>query len=470
MGQDKIILAHFLVIPYLFYLLETIKNIKFTERIKVKLKLVLWLVVIAVVNLHYSVLVLGLTLFLIGLVFQLNLRYLQQSILLIIGTGFAVALSFILNYGWPGYSTSFFTENIGQNNLIQEQIIQAFSPKPIETDYNPLIKILSGAGSWMSPTFYELDQIKSDLGWLSNFNPYFNQNIQIIIFILFGWLIYYFIRKTFSGDTTSLKLPLKRFVIVFPVSIAVLSILSLGFAFNWSRSINQYFYYIPGSYLFRESLKIYGLISVLFVLFVLTGLSRHSKPVQTKVKLISGVISAVICIVSFLPFASLSDSLNYINYPSIYTSILNKCQGEKLLWLPNYGYTTPSYSKTFIPNPAKYLDQKKCQIQPLNYTELNTQNGTNALLLIDADKQSLEINQKINQILVQVPAEKNKIVVDSQRDQVLADDFIQYLKKSEIKWLVIDSSNYSSGARLNTILGSRLTAVEVQNSIFLYKI
>lgn len=362
-----------------------------------------------------------------------------------------VGLMFLSNYIFrEGFNrVSFYFENIaGSQN--QTQIIEAFSLQTLTNSLSEhLVLATLGLGGWMSP-FLEIQQIQQRLGIFSELTLQYSIFLQVLVFSLIVIFLINFI-YTFYHDFSSIKIltskpDFKNQNVLVSIlekvnffqrklgSDLVLAMIFLSLVFSWFLNfgysnafftfINSFFYnYIPGFYTYREPGKFYSFFIAFLVILIglkiilsnfkdFLGLNNQYQPSQrldflkwykTKHRnnILTNCFFGLLFFSNFLPFLFVSNYMNYVTYPKIFSKIDDYCQQSEStnsLFLPFEIYLRPSYSpRIFTGTPANFYFQN-CNFVRLN--KVTVQDGqTGEVLSLNETKASQRLDAIISRLL-----------------------------------------------------------------------
>ena len=345
-------------------------------------------------------------------------------------------------------------QNIIENNLAQargdsrNRIISNFSLQFFnQTPFRIFLESLVGKGAWMSP-FGEFSQVWKEQSFLEKFSFYSNFYLILIAFVALILTVYNF-RQSY------LKLLKKHVLIPIFLSLSLLTfILNFGFFNDFFKIINAWFYWIPGSYTFREAGKFWWFFANFLILALLPILLKFS--LQVKKYLIT-----VLCLVLFFsvsPFLILNQRYNYFEYPKIFEKLEKSCtSNDKILFLPINTYLIPSYSfEVFVTRPSAVLN---CNFEIPVLAELPDFKEGKDKITLSQDQKALELEQ---------------LITDLNQNQISQSSFFQKLKeyceKNNINQIVIETFQNLEMQKVQIVLEFFAEKIEEEGSIFWYEI
>lgn len=451
MGQDRVIFGLFLVVPYLVLILYFLKKRK--EKYLISMLAMSFLLVF--VNIHALVLVLLIT---------LTLSFLfpgKKLTLLTILNVLLVIVSLILNFNLLNTNTNkYYLENIANNSNSSLQIVEAFSLKEKNTE-NLIIKGITGSASWNTPSFIDIDQIIFRLAELGDVSYYTDNNWAIGFFLYllmnFGFSVYLLYKSKIS----------KYKLIFISISPFIILYFSFGMSLGFTKSINQFWYLIPGSYILREPGKVYYLFLSLTVLSVIFSISKIQNQFLRKSSII---LLTTYAVSGFLPFTQITNSLNYVTIPNIYNYSLSICNNRKLLYLPDDLYISPNWSKTFIVNPLHVIKNSKCDV--LNYGKIGLLNNNDKEpLRLESSDVGKKLDEALDKYSLNLPVFDNgTLYVDNQKQKENINNLLLFLRQQKIELLLIDSSQTKNGYNLVTDLNASTTLLKKEGDDYLFQL
>ncbi len=470
MGQDRIILGNFFILPYLVLAIAfTISlyqpNIhKTTKQIKL-VGMALIACILASFNLHSLIIITVLSL-VFGLVFLKKSKLLLVVFLINLTL---VVFSLALNYNLLSFnSNNYYFSQVFNNQASTNSQIEAFSLKNQNTS-ELVTKGLIGGSSWNTPGFVELDQITFQLAEFGNFALYIDDGwaIGFFVFLVLNFLIaVYFLIKT--------SLPQSKFLWLKIGILALLPFLGLFFSFGYSlpitKNINQFIYLIPGSYIFREPGKAYYLFYIVMILGVVFTTSQI-KPKWLKKANLS--LIGLYALSAMIPFTLISNNLNYIMVPSIFDYAFEICKNRNLVYLPDKTYIVPSYSKTFIPNPLQATKSTDCKIRKPGITSLMSyaDPSTPQVLQLEITENGQFIADALRTYKNNLPQAQNGVLsVDVTGQEKNAKQLIAKLRQNNIQLLLVDPSKIDNGFNLINDLTVYSKLLKTESDIYLFEL
>jgi hypothetical protein len=247
-------------------------------------------------------------------------------------------------------------------------------------------------------------KIESQYGSIS-FLIWYNSGIfQILVIGFVLGISFIFIKDSVGYKKLKISLSLLTLLVL---------ILNFGYSYNF-QIVNQIFYLVPFSFVYRESGKFYSLFIGLMIVFSLGGLISLKQRKFDFQYLILGFIM----ISSIVPFLFFSTSLGYFSYPKKLSNI--DCRGKLSLVMPFELYTINTYSgQLAVPNHIPNL--LDCDFYYPKYLSISS----NKSILIE-DQFSKSLNTLVDRI------SKDGLKEDISR-------LIDLLNSKNITLLIIDS-------------------------------
>jgi hypothetical protein len=404
MGQYNVLRGHLLFVPIIYYFCRYLSSDFSLTKMEIYF-LSFLIMCIGLISVHHLgfILVLIFSAFLIKILFEkkieiknilINFKNYIWIILAIIVGIFAQIFKYISTYEF---------DTINQDNY--RDLIKAFSPFENQNYFEGFLRTIFGQNTWMTQTLIGLTTlIQSQYSQISFLILYNSNIIKVITLIIIIFLGIYFVFNLKEN------LQLKLGLILLTTTTLVLN---FGYSYGF-QIINQIFYQIPLSYVYRESGKFYSLFLGLVLVFISGGLVTLNQKKYNFQYFILGLI----VISSFVPFLFFSSNLQYFEYPESLTSI--DCSDNLALVIPFELYTTNTYSGNFgVPNHIpNVLD---CNFYYPKYLSI----ANNQAVLIE-DTFSRDLNSLINNITIT-------------NDQNQIRELIDLLKSKNINLLIIDS-------------------------------
>jgi hypothetical protein len=448
MGQFNVIRGHVLFIPVLYYTIVFLKifasrnfhihNLLSEKHITVFMNFCWAITLLTLISTHHALFLLILLAFgFCGIIWSGRksiARYISQSSTITTFANTAKIIStttviltptFLIIFlrALSGFQKSTFDKFNSLQSGYDTSIIKSFSLQ-ISEGQNLIERALIGSGSWNSPSFVEVSNIKVDLGFLANFSIYFNSWLSI--FILMG-LLGLIVGLILQLETHKNPL-LTPFIVMIPISL----LLSFGYAGNF-QTLNQIFYKLPFMMILREPGKWFSLFIILLSLFI-TIYHEGFKPLYKKILLGALMIISIGNILIFFP---LSNNLVYANYPKLLDEVAANCKkGEqnKVLFLPFTVYTYPSGSQVFSGNYASsYLD---CTVLKPEITTLKDPNSSKSIVLA-SNSESIAVDAAVRDF---IELEKQNTPDGQTLDPF--DQFKKEMKRIGVSTIIVDDYNY----------------------------
>jgi hypothetical protein len=373
-----------------------------------------------------------------------------------------VLLSLIINFSILNISsTAYYFNQINTNSNLNDQIISAFSLQT-SGNQNLLIRGLVGSASWNTPSFYEFSRTLYFLGDLKSVNLYTNQDwsIAFIVFLIANFLIcIYLITKT---SFSKIKIGIFSFLTL------LILIFNFGYSTEFTTNINRIFYYIPGSYIFREAGKVYYLFFAIIVLTILINFIRTKNGI---LRSINFALTLLFALSSFIPFTVLSKSLNYITFPDSLNYALNNCQDKTIATIPSNLYTVPSYSNVFIVNPFAAKKSGNCDILRPSAAELISRDRASNIVIDENQNRTKTFEKIIKTYADNLPVPDNGVLnIDAKIQQENTDNLFTGLQSIELNLILIDKTNTPYYFNLKNDLSQKSRVVQEDVNYLLIEI
>ena len=457
MGQLTIFLGYSLLFLNLSFLFAIFKEWKY-ENIKGEvfsfniLFLGVSLLLSLLISPHYPILILallgiyGLHILANSLFYTMNIKkILFQSCVIVLPSFLFLLFRYIGESQYIHFSQS----------LYQNQILENFSLW--EGSQYFFLTSLIGGNSWMSNGFIEKINISLDLGFLNIFALGFYPLLSVLFFLFIG-VIYAVVLWFYIKEYSIYKNTIVVFsLIAFPLFL----ILNFGLS-GGMEMINLYFYEIPFSYVFRESGKFYALVlfsfSILLLLFWKI-LENEKKIFQWISHEILFVFILILCVSGFIPFLYLGKNLNQPLYPHLFSELQDECTPQKkILYIPLSQYSFPSYSpQIFMINPDRYLFS--CSQVNHSITYLG-----NDKLSLNKDSQYAKLEDLIEDL-------SQNFLGDTKRMDLYFKNFLLYLKKEKVTYLVIDTNDIRfNSLTLKENVAKYIEMYKNEGTIFIFKL
>lgn len=337
---------------------------------------------------------------------------------------------------------NFYESSISENRDYKNDVISAFSAKNFEGT-NIYNQVIIGAGSWMTPSFIEPQNIVADNAWANSALYYFNEYLAWIVIILLtiiGFNIAWVADKSF-------KPLLYPFIFALPLSL----ILSFGYS-GGAKIINQLYFYTPLSYLMREPGKFYSLFLFLCVLAVSVYYFKIHK--TFRILLSSTMVFLVgsnILLFNFLPSYTL-----YSDLPESMISVVddNCNEGELVMFYPFDTYVLTSYSDTFVLYPYEGITE--CNgIHPRKATTVGV-NGDEILLFESSVSETID--------------EATEEYIESNNEESDYKVYKDIITSFDIRLVVIDSTHSNDLSILEEHLDSYLMNISEDDEVSIYRL
>jgi hypothetical protein len=490
MGQYFVLRGHFLFIPILYYLIKFLQlfwnphpisgkisedSIQFKKNVSSRIlslfegkqesfeyfdrlsKLGILFILISLTSTHHTVflyylIVTSLLFFTVSRLIHIR-KYVIEPKLII--RSFIILLivllpSFlILLNRYSGTSQyQYYSQNlIGKKSPdIKQDIIRSFSLRT-KDDEHLLINGLLGSASWDSKSFVETYKIQDKLGILAYFSPYYNYTIGLLFIFLFSFILL----CLFYQSDKHFKPILYPFLVLIPISL----ILVFGYS-NGLKFINQIFFNLPGSYVFRESGKFYSLFLSLFALLFVVYSNYLKKTIYniTIGTFLAYLISSIILFIPLTDSIQYLDTVNNRQYREIIEFTQNKCvDGKNVLYLPFESYINTSFSEIYVAYP--FSEALDCKVLKPSKATLTNFNKKNDLVLVDEELDH-QIDKIVNDFINSDGRETSFISLKAQ------------LKSLDVSLLIVDEEKNPKLALFNDNLETRIAPEIKIDQVYIY--